>query len=157
MRVKPEGLLNLRNYYRAVNATIILSWKHRVNQKVWVKLKKMMEGRNLTHALWVPHLYWGLSDTTSFLTNHTLGLWLISGEPYPRQSPPPPAGWLPFIPPQVNPCLSAGHNWLMKTLNVSNSWRVVICAHWRYSERCVVGSLWMPGDTSSYNILSPLT
>lgn len=53
----------------------ILNWRHDVSTKTWVPLGKILMGRNLAGAPWLPMVDNGLSDWTSPLTQATFTVW----------------------------------------------------------------------------------
>lgn len=77
-RSKVEGGMRLPDisfYYRAISLVRILNWCHDSQNKLWVPLEKIMAGRNLAGAPWIPSTLRGLSKWTSPLTQNFLSVW----------------------------------------------------------------------------------
>lgn len=66
------GFSDVMLYYKAMALVRILNWRHDVTTKLWIPLEKMMAGRILAGAWWIPSSDRGLSDWSSPLTDHTL-------------------------------------------------------------------------------------
>lgn len=64
-RVEGIGVPTLRKYYEAIALQRILDWYHSVSTKLWVPLEKLLAGRNLSHASWLPREGRGLSELTT--------------------------------------------------------------------------------------------
>lgn len=80
-RPKRAGVMDVPNhckYYEAIALQRILDWYHSVSTKIWVTLKKMLAGRNLSHAPRLPREGRGLSELTSPTTIHALKMFSMA-------------------------------------------------------------------------------
>lgn len=107
-------------------------------------------GHNLVYAPWVLWPYRGLSDSTSFLVIHTLKFWDFLRKQALSPSPLLPLGGFCWLPPGES--LSFFRSWTMdgdtSCLNFFS--RQENAPFLGNIEKHMVGSHWMPGDTSNY-------